>query len=144
VGASADDQIEQETREIARLLNCPVCQNLTVADSPSDLAGQMRDLIRRQLAAGQSREQVIAYFVDRYGDEVLLDPPKAGFSQLVWWGGAGLPLAGAALVALFIRGRLGRHADGEPPLAEPSDPEQRRYEGLLERELERAGGGERW
>ncbi|HEY3111933.1 MAG TPA: cytochrome c-type biogenesis protein [Chloroflexota bacterium] len=142
--AADDDQLDQQTREIARLLRCPVCQSLSVADSPSELAVGMRALIRKQLAAGQSREQVIAYFVDRYGDEVLLDPPKTGFSQLIWWGAAGIPLAGAAIVVLFVRGRV-RTARGPEP-AEPSLPgsERRKYEQLLEQELERVGGGERW
>jgi cytochrome c-type biogenesis protein CcmH len=142
--AAADDQLDQGTREIAKLLRCPVCQSLSVADSPSELAGDMRVLIRKQLAAGQSRQQVITYFVDRYGDEVLLDPPKAGFSQLVWWGAAGIPLAGAAIVVLFVRGRVRRtrpQEHAEPPL--PS-AERQKYEALLEQELARAGGGDRW
>jgi cytochrome c-type biogenesis protein CcmH len=136
--------LEQETREIARLLRCPVCQNISVADSPSELAGDMRVLIGKQLAAGQSREQIITYFVDRYGEEVLLDPPKAGFSQLIWWGAAGIPLTGAAIVVLFVRGRV-RSANRQDP-AEPALPdlELEKYAALLERDLEQAGAGDRW
>ena len=136
--------LEQETREIARLLRCPVCQNISVADSPSELAGDMRVLIGKQLAAGQSREQIITYFVDRYGEEVLLDPPKAGFSQLIWWGAAGIPLTGAAIVVLFVRGRVrstSRQESAEPALP---DLELEKYAALLERDLEQAGAGDRW
>jgi cytochrome c-type biogenesis protein CcmH len=142
--AAADDQLDPQIREIARLLRCPVCQSLSVADSPSELAGDMRALIRKQLVAGQSREQVIAYFVDRYGDEVLLDPPKAGFSQLIWWGAAGIPLAGAAIVFLFVRGRVRTARRPEPAERSLPGSERQKYELLLEQELERVGGGERW
>ena len=135
---------EQETREIARLLRCPVCQNISVAESPSELAGDMRVLIGKQLAAGQSREQIITYFVDRYGEEVLLDPPKAGFSQLIWWGAAGIPVTGAAIVVLFVRGRVRSTSRQEP--AEPALPdlELEKYAALLERDLEQASAGDRW
>jgi cytochrome c-type biogenesis protein CcmH len=142
--AAAEEGLDQPVREVARLLRCPVCQSLSVADSPSELAGDMRALIARQLMAGQSREQILAYFVDRYGEDVLLDPPKSGFSQLVWWGAAGIPLAGAAVVVLFVRGRV-RPAGGARPVGPPlPGAERQRYEQLLEQELERVGGGERW
>jgi cytochrome c-type biogenesis protein CcmH len=93
--AWAAEEPERQLREIAATLQCPVCQNISVADSPSELAQQMRQLIAQKLAAGESREQIVAHFVDRYGEEVLLDPPKRGFNLLLW-GGPGLLLAAAA------------------------------------------------
>jgi cytochrome c-type biogenesis protein CcmH len=99
--ALADD-VDAEARDIGRTLRCPVCQNLSVADSPSELATQMRAVIRAKVAAGESRQQVLDYFVDRYGEDVLLDPPKRGFGLLVW---AGPPLVlaiGAAILGLVI------------------------------------------
>ena len=57
---TADDRVH----EIAAGLRCPVCQNLSVADSPSRLAGEMRAEIADKLAAGQTPEQIRAFFVD--------------------------------------------------------------------------------
>jgi cytochrome c-type biogenesis protein CcmH len=131
-------QIEQETRAIGRLLRCPVCQNLSVADSPSPLAGQMRQLIREQLADDRSRDAILAYFVARYGAQVLLDPPKSGFSQLLWWGAAAVPLGGLLLVMLRLRRWLRPGATESLPPALPA-AERQRYEALLARELERIG-----
>jgi cytochrome c-type biogenesis protein CcmH len=76
--------LDKETREVAGALMCPVCQNLSAADSQSELAEQMRQVVRAKLAAGESREQILAYFVDRYGEEILIDPPKRGFNLFIW------------------------------------------------------------
>lgn len=75
---------EREVYEVASQLRCVVCQNLSVADSPSEMANQMRAVVRERLAAGERPEQVIAYFVDKYGQWILLSPPARGFTLLVW------------------------------------------------------------
>lgn len=89
--------------QIASELRCVVCQNLSVADSPSEMAAQMRAIVRERLAAGDSPEQVREYFVARYGEWILLAPRRRGFNLLVW----GFPIAAVALglvvVALLLR-----------------------------------------
>ena len=75
---------EQTVREVASQLRCVVCQTVSVADSPSETARQMRAIIHERLAAGDSPEQVLAFFVDKYGDWILLSPPRSGFTLLVW------------------------------------------------------------
>ena len=94
---------EQVVYEVAAQLRCVVCQSLSVADSPSETANQMRAIIRERLAAGESPEQVRAYFVEKYGDWILLSPPKSGFTLLVWlvpFVGLGI---GLVLVVLAVR-----------------------------------------
>ena len=82
-GASAPD-LEDRTREIATELRCVVCQNLSVADSPSEMAQQMRGVVREQLQAGKTPEQIKEFFVSKYGEWVLLKPKTSGFSALLW------------------------------------------------------------
>ena len=97
LAAPAPD-LEDRTRAIANELRCVVCQNLSVADSPSEMAQQMRGIIREQLQAGKSPQEIKNYFVSKYGEWVLLAPTTKGFSLLVWV----LPF-----VALFVGLTLG-------------------------------------
>jgi cytochrome c-type biogenesis protein CcmH len=78
------DPLDDETRRIGKQLQCPVCSGASVADSPSDLAGQMRSVIRAKLQAGERDDQIVAYFVERYGDGVLIEPPRRGIGLAVW------------------------------------------------------------
>jgi cytochrome c-type biogenesis protein CcmH len=92
------DQLDDETRRIGKQLQCPVCSGAAVADSPSELAGQMRNVIRAKLEAGESDEQIIAYFVERYGDSVLIEPPRRGIGLAVWIAPIGMLAIGALLL----------------------------------------------
>ncbi len=101
--AAAATVDEQTVYDVASQLRCVVCQNLSVADSPSETANQMRAIIRERLAAGESPQQVRAYFVEKYGDWILLSPPKSGFTLLVWvvpFVGLGI---GLVLVMVVVR-----------------------------------------
>ena len=77
-------QLEQEVFEIARLLRCPTCVSETVADSSATVSIEMRNIIREQLQEGRSRAEVLAFFQERYGDWILLEPPRRGLHLVVW------------------------------------------------------------
>jgi cytochrome c-type biogenesis protein CcmH len=110
---------EQTVYEIAAQLRCVVCQNLSVADSPSEMALQMRGVIKERLAAGERPEQVVRYFVDKYGDWILLSPPRRGFSLLVWIFPFVAVVVGLGIVALVLRRWTRRR---RPAPASPLDP----------------------
>jgi len=80
------ETVEEEARHIGKQLQCPVCNGAPVSDSPSELAGQMRSVIRAKLQAGETEQQIVQYFVERYGDGVLIEPPRRGFTMIVWLG----------------------------------------------------------
>jgi cytochrome c-type biogenesis protein CcmH len=101
LGAAAD--LDEQTRRIAAELRCPVCQNLSVADSPSELAQQMRALIAEQLQQGKTPEQVKSFFVSKYGEWVLLAPEPKGFSLLLWVFPYAAALGGIILAILIAR-----------------------------------------
>jgi len=110
-GAAAQT-LDDRVREVASRLMCPVCAGRTVAESPSELAAQMRDLIRRKLQQGESPEAIIAYFVDRYGEGVLSEPPRRGLGALLWVAPLLLILGSVAFVVV----RFGRGTGvTEPP-----------------------------
>jgi len=112
---------EETVHDVAAQLRCVVCQSLSVADSPSEIAHEMKDIIRERLAAGETPEQVRAYFVEKYGTWILLAPPRQGFNLLVWvvpFGGVGL-----GLVLIFVvlrRWSRGPAAAAAVPAVDPA------------------------
>ena len=69
---------------IGKDIRCPVCQGMSIAESPSPMAQDMMGRVRAMLKEGKTGEDIRAYFVQRYGVWVLLDPPKQGFILFVW------------------------------------------------------------
>ena len=67
--------LEEATARVADLLRCPVCQGLSVGDSPSTMASNMRAQVKDLAAAGYDQEQILAYFERSYGEFVRLKPP---------------------------------------------------------------------
>lgn len=125
---AAQPDLEEQTRAIAAELRCPVCQNLSVADSPSEMAQQMRDLIAEQVKEGKSPDEVKNFFVSKYGDWVLLAPPKKGFSLLLWVLPYTAAFLGLAFVALVTRRWVRRKYEVTPAAAAgtPEDGESQR------------------
>ena len=82
--ARSDSALEALTTALASELRCPVCQGNSIQDSPSELAKQMRDLVRDQLRAGKTPDEVRAYFVDKYGEWILLSPKAEGLNLIVY------------------------------------------------------------
>lgn len=104
-GRPADRAYELEQR-----LRCPVCKTVSIAESMSDTAVAMRATVEEQIEAGRSDEEIIAYFTNRYGRWVLMDPPTRGDTLLLWLIPLGVAAAGVALVVTRRR-----------PAAEPGD-----------------------
>lgn len=98
-----DAVLERRTSEVASELRCPVCQGVSVEDSPTELARQMRDVVREQLAAGRSPDEVRAYFVDKYGEWILLKPKASGFNLVVYVLPWLVVLAGIFVVIFAVR-----------------------------------------
>ena len=102
VGAA---DIDRRTNEVAGLLRCPVCQGLSVADSPSEMAVNMKGQVRELLERGYTQEQILSYFERSYGQFVLLKPKFQGINTLVWT----LPILGLLIggaVVFFTMKRL--------------------------------------
>ena len=109
----------QQVQQIAAGLHCPICKDLSVADSPAPLAQQMRKEIARKLSAGESADQIRAGFVAAYGDSVLMSPPSQGLAGAAYY----LPwlvLACGLVVAVTLLRRWLRTPASDPAEAETS------------------------
>ena len=97
--------------KLSEKLRCLVCQNQTIADSNAELAKDLRQQIREQIAAGKTDDEIVTYMVNRYGDFVLYQPPVKPTTYLLWIGPALLLLGGFFVLIRNLRRR---------PAAEPS------------------------
>ena len=127
---------EEQVRRIAADLRCPVCQNLSVADSPSELAQQMRGVILEQLKEGKSPEEIRAYFVSKYGEWVLLAPTPKGFSLLLWVLPFVAVIAGIVLVIFTVRRWTYKKKTSPPQTADPTFIERVQREVASEKSFE--------
>ena len=114
---------------ISAELRCPVCQGLSVRDSPSETARSMRALVAQRVAEGKTDDDVRAEFRRSYGDWILLEPPLLSASGLVWLA----PIAAIAIGAWLAWGRARAPA---PALAGPTDEDVRRLRELVASEPE--------
>jgi cytochrome c-type biogenesis protein CcmH len=118
--ASAQEQpLDRRVFEIANLLRCPTCVSEAVGQSSSPIAREMRAIIQEQLEAGRSQAEVLAFFQERYGDWILLEPPRRGIHLVVWL----LPIVATvvAVAALSVLVRRWREQGAAPVDAAPED-----------------------
>ena len=101
--AAADTALEARTNAVAGQLRCPVCQGVSIQDSPAELAQQMRNLVRDQLRTGKSPDEVKAYFVSKYGEWILLQPRASGFNILIYALPVLVVLGGLAVIVVAMR-----------------------------------------
>jgi cytochrome c-type biogenesis protein CcmH len=138
--APHNQTLDARVQEVASQLKCPVCQGESVADSPALIAQQMRGVIRQQLLSGKSEQEVITYFVARYGEQIAWSPPLQGFTLLAWLVPMVLLLGGVFLLFFTLRdwdARSRSHGISvdEAELANIDEAELENYREQLEQEL---------
>ena len=98
-----DAQQEAKAQELMQEIRCLVCQGQSIADSDAELAGDMRDLVRRRIAAGERPEQVRAWLIERYGDWISYRPSAKPIAWPLWAAPVVLLIFGAAVAAGRLR-----------------------------------------
>lgn len=126
------EALDSRTDEIASLMRCPVCQGLSIADSPVDTAVAMKKEVRGLVALGYSEDQILTYFESSYGEFIRLAPKPTGFNLVVWIAPVLATLAGLALVLMRLR------RGTKPATAKASDSENPELDSYLERVREEA------
>ena len=114
-----DPAQEARAQALGRELRCMVCQNQSIEDSDADLARDLRRIVREQVGAGRSDEQVMRFLHERYGDFVLLRPPVNAATAILWAMPA-IALGGGALMILAARRRRVAQLGSSRSLAEPA------------------------
>ncbi len=118
----------QETYEsINSELRCLVCQNQTIADSNAELAGDLRRQVAEMLQQGKSKQDIIDFMTQRYGDFVLYKPPFKGKTSLLWLAPGLFLVVGMVTVFFVVRRR--KSASMQPII---NDEQQKKISKLLD------------
>jgi cytochrome c-type biogenesis protein CcmH len=128
---------DDEVNAIAKNLYCPVCENIPLDVCPTQACADWREEIRDLLVQGLTEEEIYDYFVERYGDRVLAEPPRRGLNWLVYILPPIVFLVGAYILYRGFRSwrKPVEELAGETPL--PSGEEKDEYVSRLEEELKR-------
>jgi cytochrome c-type biogenesis protein CcmH len=96
--ALPDERQEATAQALMAELRCLVCQGQSIADSNAELAGDMRDLVRRRIAAGEKPGAIRAWLIQRYGTWISYKPTGEPAAWPLWLAPLALLLAGAWLI----------------------------------------------
>jgi len=129
-GPGATVELQSRVFDITRKLRCPTCVSESVADSNAAIAIEMRNQVQTQIEQGRTETEILAFFQERYGDWVLLEPPRRGVHLLVWWlPGIALAAGAGGLGLLMVRWtRNAKRAGAEAP---PDDDDLARVRAAL-------------
>jgi cytochrome c-type biogenesis protein CcmH len=105
---------EARVQRLGKELRCAACQGMSIADSPAAMARAQLDKVRSLVAAGKSDDEIRAFFVERYGEWVLLQPVAHGINWLVWLGPVALLAIGSAIIVRVILRRPAQAATKQP------------------------------
>lgn len=75
---------ERRVQQIGMKIHCPICSGESIAQSQTDIARDMLSQVRQMVAAGQNEREILEFFKGRYGERILLEPPKTGLTGLLW------------------------------------------------------------
>lgn len=134
-GSEQQASLEQRAQSIDKSLICPVCPGETIDQAQVQLAQQMKAVVRGKLSEGWTREQILQFFVDRYGESVLAAPPKEGFNLIAWVVPPVAILAAAVLlffVVLSMRRATKAKQQDRSPL---SEQELEPYLAMVDQEM---------
>lgn len=98
-----DPQREARVQRLGKLLRCPLCQGMSIADSPSSTARAQLEKVRELVKEGKSDQEIFDYFVARYGDFALLEPRFEGLNLAAWLGPVVLLVFGFFVILSQVR-----------------------------------------
>ena len=130
-----DDPKQQESYDsLTKELRCLVCQNQTIADSNAELAADLRRQVYEMLEKGKSRDEIVQFMTDRYGDFVLYKPAFTGKTTILWVAPIVFLLMGLITVFSFIRRKKAlANLQGQAGILQNNEEKQNKIRNLLEK-----------
>lgn len=100
-----DAQREAQAQGLMEEIRCLVCQGQSIADSDAELAGDMRDMVRRRIAAGENPSAIRSWLIQRYGAWITLRPPAEPLTWPLWLAPLAFLMGGGLLAATRLKRR---------------------------------------
>lgn len=101
LGPQLDAEREARVMKLGKQLRCAVCQGVAIADSPASMAQAQLAKVRELVGEGKTDDEILTYFVQRYGEWVLLEPTTSGLNVVLWVGP--LALLGLGLLVILMQ-----------------------------------------
>jgi cytochrome c-type biogenesis protein CcmH len=132
---------DDDVNKIARVVYCPVCESTPLDVCQTQACADWRQIIRDMLEDGATEQEIFDYFSNLYGDRVLAEPPREGFSLLVWLVPLIMIPAGVVFFSYYMRNLRASAVESGPTVrdtavAEPAAPNDD-YISKIEQELQR-------
>ena len=118
---------EEEALSIDGMLMCPVCPAETIGQAQVEISRQMRRLVREKLSQGASRQEILDFFQERYGTDILAAPPKSGVNLV--------GMLGALVAGLLVSRSMARKGAGEAVNETAMDEDLAPYLEMIDRDL---------
>ena len=128
-----EETIEKSATELFDSIMCPICPAQTISSSSNETSRQMRDLVLKKLRQGETKEEILQYFVSRYGERIMAKPGKEGFNAMLWFLPGVSGILAVIVIYLLIRRWLNRNQVKTVPHFEAAHLAE--YEERLEKEL---------
>ena len=128
-------ELDALTEEVAGIMRCPVCQGLSIADSPTALAIAMKSEVKEMLSKGYSRSQVLEYFEQSYGEFIRLEPKAKGFNLFVWIAPLAVLVGGLIFLGTRVKKSATSEAKGSTGPEAASESELDAYRERVRREV---------
>ena len=122
----ADPALEARAQALDEIIRCVQCQSEAIASSNAEWSSDARILLRELISEGKSDQEVLDFFVERYGERVLMKPQIWGFNLFLWLAGPIFLLMSLLMVAMFFAS-----LKTKAKVAALSDDEQKRLEEIL-------------
>ncbi|MDU8942250.1 cytochrome c-type biogenesis protein [Ovoidimarina sediminis] len=117
----SDPALEARAQALDHALRCVQCQSESIASSNAQWSADARKLVRELIVEGRSDDEVLDFFVARYGEFVLMRPKAEGANLVLWLAGPGLLILGAGIAVSYLR----RRSAPEAPTALSAEEEKR-------------------
>ena len=130
----ADPKQQERYDTLTKELRCLVCQNQTISDSNAELAADLRRQVYEMLEKGKSRDEIVQFMTDRYGDFVLYKPAFKGKTTILWIAPIIFLLMGLITVFFFIRRKkASENLQDQAGSLQNNEEKQNKIRNLLEK-----------